>query len=169
MNIRTNGQMSKHLLALGYDFLKIHVELPEELEKISRLEFLTGNDCTLLQGLYGHQMTPEFETDIQKCEWEYSENHFHPDEYARTQNEGEFLILALECAKRIAFRLKENFTGKNFRLIISYDETVIEEGETETYGSSTVRFHELRKDCKDFYGFDSLEKFEQDAVMVIDI
>lgn len=168
--VRTNQIMERCLQRLGYDFWTTTVDLPAELEYVVNQEFLTNNDCVILKGLYGHLSNPKFGTDLEKSEWEYNETHFHTDEYLSIlEDEIELLSLGLECAKRLKIRLDQEFSNKGFRILISFNESVKDEkGETEFYGSCTVRFYQIRPTCDGVMRIDDLEKFKTEAVMEIE-
>jgi len=165
--IRTNRLMDDYLLKLGYDFWEKTIELPTDLAKITNSDFLTTNDCVTLKG-FGHRINPKFDNDSGKCEWEYNGTHFHPDNYVDRENEIDFLKLALECSKRIFERLSNRFKNDRFRVIISFCESTIIDGEVDTYGSSTIRFYKIRSVCDEIMYIDNLNDFETDAVLEIE-
>ena len=163
--------MESYLEKLSYDFREAYVELPADLESLINRKFLTENDCITFKGDYNSKHTPIFKTDFEKCQWEYNETHFHPDEYAKQKSdELEFLILALESSKRLERRLVQNFPNKRFRILISFAETQKDnKGEIEFYGASTVRFHQIRNNCENKFRTDNLNEFANDAVLEIEI
>jgi hypothetical protein len=109
------------------------------------------------------------DTSLKKCEWEYAQNHFHPDSYVDTDDQMQYLQLALECGKRLAKRLDAAFPGKNFRIAVSFNETKVSDGEIENYGSSTVRFYQIRQDCENGMRTADLNDFTLDAVLEMEI
>jgi hypothetical protein len=78
------------------------------------------------------------------------------------------LQLALECGKRLAVRLEAEFPDKDFRLIISFNETRVVGNEVEIYGSSTVRFYQIRPDCESKMRIANLDNYKWDAVLEIE-
>ena len=135
--------MDNYLVKLGYDFWNKTIELPTDLAKLINHDFLTTNDCVTLRGC-GFRVNPKFDNSLDKCEWEYFETHFHPDSYVDKENELEFLKLALECGKRLSKRLANRFENDKFRVVLSFSESMIIDGEIDTFGSSTVRFYKKR-------------------------
>jgi hypothetical protein len=161
--------MDSYISKFGYNFLLEKVDLPKELRNIVNSEFLNENDTIILKGLYGHETIPKFDNDIEKCEWEYNETHFHPDMFAKnTDNETIYLKLALEGAKQIMERLTKQFNGRKFKVIVSFSETKTENGEIASYGSSTVRFYQIRSSCEDRMRHPNLDNFREDAVLEIE-
>src|SRR5258708_31470562 len=100
MTLRTNKIMDKYLAKIGYDFWETSIPLPSDLEKIINSDFITDNDCIVLKEVGDITSNPQFDTGLKKSEWEDGETHFHPDAYIHTDNEIEYLKLALECGKR---------------------------------------------------------------------
>ena len=162
--------MNEYLQRLGYDFWKTKVGLPAELEDTLNEGFHASNDCVILKGLYGHNSNPDLKSDLEKCEWEYHETHLHIDDYFQSpDDEISLLSLGLEYAKRIRARLDEEFDGKKFRILLSFSETNKNEiGQVDSYGSCTVRFHQIRPNCDEVMKTDNLEKFQLEAVMEIE-
>ena len=159
--------MDRYLSKIGYDFWEISISLPTDLEKIIQGEFITDNDCIILKSLVQFETNPKFDTNLEKCEFEDFENHFHPDSYTETNNEIEYLKLALKYGKRLAKRIDCELKAENFRVGISFNETTIENGEIEFYGSSTVRFYKVRQDCEEIMRTNNLDNFEKEAVLEI--
>jgi hypothetical protein len=168
--VRTNHVMERYLQRLGYDFWTKRVDLPTELEEIIYQDFLTNNDCIILKALYDHDSNPGLKSDLEKCEWESNETHFHIDDYVQNpDDEIEYLSIGLECAKRLQKRFDQEFADKKFRILISFNETVKDEnGYVDFYGSCTVRFHQVRLNCDDVMRADDMEKFKVEAVMEIE-
>lgn len=162
--------MEGYLDKMAINFPETSVELPNELEQTISEEFIIENDCITLRGLCGNEQNPKLETDLEKCEWEYNETHFHPDEYSQEgADESEFLLFALESSRRIAQRLKTDFPFKNFRISVSFSETEKDDlGSIESYGSSTVRFHQIRNSCEKQMRTVNLNDFRYDAVLEIE-
>lgn len=165
--------MDGYLEKLGYDFLDKTIDLPAELEAIINLEFLTDNDCIILKSWYGHDENPALGTDLEKSIWEDDETHFHPDAYVpEGSDEIEYLACALECAKRLMLRLQKEFPSRPFRISVSFDETTYETedpNEINSYGSSTVRFHQIRPTTEYTMYTDDLNDFKLNAVLEIEI
>ena len=168
MTIRTNKIMDKYLSKIGYNFWETSLSLPVGLEKIVQSEFITDNDCIILKSVAQIETNPKFDTNLEKCEFEDFENHFHPDSYIETNNEIDYLKLALECGKRLAKRIDSELKTDNFRVGISFSETTVENGEIEFYGSSTVRFYKVREDCEEIMRTSNLDDFESEAVLEIE-
>lgn len=166
--IRTNKIMDEYLSKIGYNFWDTSIFLPAGLSKKIQSEFVKDNDCVVLKE---DEITsnPKFDTNIKKCEWEWFETHFHPDSYIETDDEIEYLKLALECSKQLAKRLDAEFKDKNFRLSVSFSETVKTENKIEFYGSSTVRFYQIRQECEDIMRTEDLNAFKLEAVLDIEI
>jgi len=160
--------MDSYISSLGYDFLSKDIELPLTLQKIVYSEFITENDIIVLGEVHGSG-NPSYENDLKKCEFEYNETHFHPDAFADKGNgEIEYLKLALECAKRLIGRLDKNFKDKKFRVLVSFSETEIKDGEIESYGSSTVRFYQIRSSCERIMRMEDLNSFKIEAILEIE-
>jgi hypothetical protein len=161
--------MDAYLSELGYDFLKRRVDLPEHLEDLIQRDFLIENDCLILKDENENSSNPIFEQDLEKCEWEDHHNHFHPDfAYVDTKDELDYLKAALECGKRLAHRFSQELPHHRIRLLISFSETTEENGETEVYGSSTVRFYQIRPACEERMRLEDLETFESEAILEIE-
>ena len=161
--------METYLNKLGYDFLTIRIKLPRKLEKIIESQFILHNDCIIINGLYGHTENPNLETDLEKCEWEYNETHFHVDMYYKNKKEEiEYLKLALECAKRISDKLNNEFENRKFRITVSFSETLIKDEEIEFYGSGVVRFNQIRTSCENAMRIADLNDYKLDAVLEIE-
>lgn len=169
--IRTNRLMSDYLKKISFNFEDENTNLPFELGKIINGDFLTENECIILKDIYKNNSNPKFEKDLAKCEWEYSENHFHPDDYIdNISSELDYLYFALCCSKELAKRLSLNFPNINFRIIVSFCETQTDKnGEVEYYGSSTVRFYKIRPECESKMKTSNLDDFEQDAILEIEL
>lgn len=163
-SIRTNKNMDLYLEKLAYDFGDNKIDLPVELEKIVKSNFLTTNDCVTLNG-FGHRINPRFDNAFEKCDWEYNETHFHPDNFAKGDNEMEYLKLALECGKRLSYRLSKQFKNDKFRIQISFMETQWIKGEIDAYGSSTVRFYKIRPEAENGIYIMDLDVYEGNAVL----
>ena len=168
MTVRTNQLMDKYLSRIDYNFWDKTITLPKDLERIVDSEFIIDNDCIVLKEVGNIKANPQFDTNLKKCEWEDFETHFHPDSYIDTENEFEYLKLALECGKRLTRRFEKEFKDKNFRLLISFSETEIIDGEIESYGSSTVRFYQIRQDCENIMKSENLDDFKFEAVLEIE-
>jgi hypothetical protein len=85
-----------------------------------------------------------------------------------SQNELIYLKYALVSAKRLYNRLEKDFKEKKFRIIVSFYETVILNDEIETYGSSTVRFYQIRDTCDHNIRTEDLECFKSDAILELE-
>lgn len=161
--------MDGYLAKFKYDVWKTDLRLPGQLLKGIESEFLVDNDCVTLKGFSNNHPPPLFKTDLEKCEWEYNETHFHSDMFIEIpSNEIEYLQIAIESGKRLATRLRSIFKEQNFRVIISFYETEKINDEVEIYGSSTVRFYQIRPGCEEIMRCQDLNDFAQDAVMEIE-
>jgi len=163
--------MEGYLYKMAIRYPEASIELPAELEQTISNEFITENDCIILKGLGGNEQNPKFESDLEKCEWEYNETHFHPDEYsAKNADELDFLLFALESSKRLAHRLQEQFPTKAFRIVASFCETHKDHlGRVESYGSSTVRFYQIRRSYENRMRSHDISEFQLDAISEIEI
>lgn len=168
MTVRTNQLMDKYLSRIEYNFWDKTITLPKDLVRIIKSEFITNNDCIVLKTDGNTVTNPKLKTSLEKCEYEDFDTHFHPDLYIDTDNEIEYLKLALECGKRLIRRFETDFQDKNIRLLISFRETEIIDGEIESYGNSTVRFYQIRQDCEHIMRTDDLNSFENDAILEIE-
>jgi hypothetical protein len=160
--------MDEYLSKIGYNFWETSISLPAGLETIVKSEFVIDHDCVVLKEVGNITNNPTLETALMKCEWEDFATHFHPDSFIDNVDEIEYLKLALESGKRLAKRLEAEFPSKTFRLTISFSETKIENGEIETYGSSAVRFYQIREDCEDIMRITNIDDFKLDAVLEIE-
>lgn len=163
--------MKSYLEKVSFDFQGDPIKLPSDLENLINRKFLNENDCITLRGLYENERNPKFESDLEKCKWEFDETHFHPDEFLKDQsNELEFLRVALESIKTLKTRLNQSFPEKKFRICLSFSETQKDDkGDIEFYGSSTVRFYQIRNSCEDKIRVDNLNEYKLDAVLEIEI
>ena len=168
MTVRNNQLMDKYLSRIDYNFWDKTITLPKDLILFVDSEFVTNNDCIVLKEVGNIETNPKLKTSLEKCEYEDSETHFHPDSYVDTEDEIEYLKLALECGKRLTKRFETEFQDKNFRLIISFSETEITDGEIESYGTSTVRFYQIRQDCEHIMRTDDLNSFEINTLLEIE-
>jgi hypothetical protein len=166
-SIRTNKNMDLYLEKLGYDFGDNKINLPVDLEKIVNSNFLSTNECVTLNG-FGHKINPRFDTAFEKCEWEYNETHFHPDSFAQSDDEIEYLKLALECGKRLSRRLAKRFKNDKFRIQISFIESQCKNVEIDIYASSTVRFYKIRSEAESDIYVDNLDVYEVGAVLELE-
>lgn len=144
--------------------------IPKELKALLNQNFLRENGCTTIEGHYGHNKIPSFSTSTEKSIWEDNETHFHPDAfYGAVEDEIIYLKSALVCAKKLYKRLSMNFPRKRFRITVSFNETKKDsQGQIETYGSSTVRFYQIRKDAEQTMRIDDLEGSKGEALMEIE-
>jgi hypothetical protein len=162
MKVRANKAMDRYLKELGYDFLNVSYSLPSDLKKIVQSDFVTNNDCIIISGQYAISSNPKLNAELEKCEWENNETHFHTDWNASqyTNDELEYLKLALECAKVLAIRLTENVPDKKFRILVSFSETTYDiNNEIDSYGSGTVRFYQIRENAESTFRTEDLNDF----------
>jgi len=169
MQLRSNQLMTRYLDALGYDFQTHTRALPEHLEGLLDCDYLPDLDRVVLTKLNGDNKIPPLNTDLEKCEWEYNETHFHPDAYAsRGAKELEYLELALESAKRLAEDIQKRFSSMRFRIQVAFSETEKNGQEIEFYGSSTVRLYRIRPACEDIMRNGDLDEFKTEALLEIE-
>ena len=126
MIIRTNKKMDAYLNDLNFDIKKSSYFLTPELTNLIQADFIDNNDCITLKSVAGHSQNTLFKTSVEKCEWEYNETHFHPDWSAigDKESEVEYLKTALECGQRLAKRVKSAYPDKNFRVVVSFSESI---------------------------------------------
>ena len=157
--------MEKYISLIGYNFLEKDVSLPKDLKNVVDSDFLVHNDCVLLQALC--TTVPEGLNDVQKCEYEDSENHFHPDSYVDSSDDDfQALKYALECGRHLASRLGKEFGAeRRFRIQISFSRKI----EIDDYTSSTVRFYQVRSECEEIMRVSDLDRFQLDAVIEFEI
>lgn len=169
MQVRQNEIMFEYLKEIKYDFDIQKVVLSVDLEKIVNSEFKEENDCILLSGVNMNILKPVLDSDFEKCLFEYNETHFHPDSYSiKSAGELNYLVLALDSGKRLIQRFKNEYGKRRFKIIISFSETKRDsDNRIESYGSSTVRFHQIRSRCDTVIG--DLNSFNSEAIMEIEI
>ncbi len=159
--------MERTLGQRGHDFLKENVTLPTELKKILDSGFRNEQDCILLKDFdyFGPGL---LDSDLKKTEYEEFLNDIHIDNYVSDPaDEFEYLKVGLETAKQINNGLKR-VNQTNFRIIVSFNETVHAGQEIETYGGCVVRFYMVRPSCDDKFKPNNLDKFETEGVLVIE-
>lgn len=170
MTIRTNKAMEEYLIKTGTGILNKTIDLPLELEKILKSEFIIDNDCIILAGIHSIKQNPNLKTDIEKCEWEYQKNNFHPIDFIEyPRNELEYLTVALECSKRLSNRLNIEFQNKKFRILVSFNETKKEGEKVAQFGGSNVSFYQIRDGCDNKMRIDNLEDLKSEAILEMEI
>ncbi|QHT67085.1 hypothetical protein GXP67_10710 [Rhodocytophaga rosea] len=163
MNIESNSLMNSYLECTKYKFESINIELPEEFEKGFRSE----QGCILLKDFH-YFGAIELDTDYKKCEYEVFLNDIHVDDYFKCiESELEYLLIGLTIAKRLHKELNTDFEG-NFRIIISFNETIYSGEDIDTYGGCVVKFHKIRPSTDEKFKFSDLEDFKSEAVMIIE-
>lgn len=169
MKVQCNSIMNAYLDTIGYDFLMEKRALPRDLDECLEFDYLSDLDILVLTNVNVNISTPtSFTSDLQRSQWEYDKTHFHPDEFASTDtDEIKYLVLALECARRLAEELQFRFDDMSFKISVSFYETVKTADEIEFYGSSTVRVIRNRLSCEDAMARD-LEAFKLEAMLEID-
>lgn len=170
MRIRTNRIMDAYLNELNFDFETSTYPITEELSNIIQADFIDNNDSITLKSIAGHIQNPLFKTSLEKSEWEYNETHFHPDwsVMGYKEEEKEYLKAALECGKQLVWRLRDCYPDKHFRVVISFCETTYDGKAVDFYGSSTVRFYQIRPEVETIMRIDDLNYYQADAVMDIE-
>ncbi len=158
--------MNKYLDLLGFDFEKSRFELPKKLKQLIYSEFQKECDCIYLS-VYVNILPVGLSSDFEKCTFEY-DNHFHINDFGKTKNEKDYLKWAIEGGRQLGERLKNTFPEKSFRILISFSETSVREGEVEDYCSCTVRFYEIRPNVDDIFRVKNLELFLSEAVMELE-
>ncbi len=170
MTIRTNKKMEDYLIKTGTGIFNKTIDLPLELEKIVKSEFITKSDCIILQGIHNLKEIPELKTSIERCEFEYRENIIHPIDFIENpRSELEYLTLALECGKRLSNRLTNEFKEDTFRVIITFNETAKAMEKVIQFGGSSVSFYKIRKNCDDNMLVEDLEDFKLEAILEMEI
>lgn len=158
--------MDQYLAKLGYDFLATAVALPAALETLITADFLLENDCVVLTRPHDPARVPLLESDLAKCEWEDGQTHFHPSACTtELDDELTYLTLALESGKRLMSRFTAELPQHRFRLTISFSETFRQNDEIEFFGSSTVRFYQIRSGGESTMRVDDLNRFKTEAVL----
>ena len=159
--------MKLYLNQTKINFESIDTELPKPLEKLIVAGFRTEQGCILLK--YFQYFGPgELDTDFKKCEYENLLNDIHIDDYFKCiDSELEYLLLGLKLAKRLHKELNTRFVG-NFKIIVSFCETTYSGKEIDVFGGCVVKFHKIRPSADEYYNFLNLDRFESDAVMVIE-
>lgn len=113
----------------------------------------------------GQDNNPLFETDFEKCDWEYNETHIHIDDFVDSENELDYLKFGLEYGKRIAEKLSNQFRKDKFRIVVSFSETKKVNGQIELYGSCTVRFYKIRPNAESQMYIQDLNSYKLEAVL----
>jgi hypothetical protein len=167
MKIGTNKIMDRTLGQRGHDFIHQAVILPSELEGLIDSGFRDEKDCILLKHI-DYFGTGIADSDFKKTEYENFENHIHVGDYTSDiTDEFEYLRVGLEFAKRIYKRLNGTYHNQ-FRMTVSFSETTYAGQEIETYASCVVRFFMIRPSCDAKFRVDDLDKYETEAVLVIE-
>ena len=158
--------MTRTLEQSGHDFTKQTVTLPTELKKLIDSGFRDEQDCILLKD-FQYFGPGELDSDQKKTEYEIFLNDIHIDDYVSDpSDEVEYLKVGLEFGKRIYERLKEDYR-RDFRITISFSETVHVGQEIEIFGGCVVKFHKVRPYCDNSFRVDDLDKFEAEGVLVL--
>ncbi|HET6245260.1 MAG: hypothetical protein H0V01_11635 [Bacteroidetes bacterium] len=170
MIFKTNKEMEDYLLQTGSGILNKTVDLPIELEKILKSDFTTNNDCIILQGTPNVHERINLISDGEKCALEFQENSIHPlDFIEHPRSELEYLTLAIECGKRLANRLTNEFKEKKFKIIVSFNETKKENEKIIQIGGSSVSFYQIRDKCKNKILFENKKEYVSEALLEINI
>jgi hypothetical protein len=167
MKVRTNKIIERILGQKGHDFTKQTMKLPTDLQKLVDAGFRNEQDCILLKDFqyFGPGL---LDSDLKKTEYEDFLNDIHIDNYvSNPADEFDYLKVGLEFGKRIYLKLKEE-QPSDFRITISYSETIYVGQEIETYGGCVVKFHMIRPSCDDKFRVDNLDNFEHEGVLVME-
>ena len=159
--------MDRLLSQSAHDFTTSTTTLPADLQKIVHAGFREEQDCILLKD--SDYFGPGFlDSDFEKTEYEDFLNDIHIDNYITAPgDEFEYLKAGLEFAKKLYLKLKED-NRTSFRIIISFNETTYKENEIEIHGGCVVKFHMIRPSCDDKFEMADLDKFELDAMMLME-
>jgi hypothetical protein len=167
MSYRANNKMNSLLNGLGYDFKRKLIDLPKPLIDFLNSPIVISNGCILIRQLC--EKAPDNLSDLAKSEYEYSENHFHPDSFVDDELEDlDHLKLGLECLKLLASRLGKEFSNLRFRIFLSYSQTEKTNNEIDVYASSTLRFYQIRREIVNVMGIEDLDAFKSEAVLEIE-
>jgi hypothetical protein len=168
MIVRTNKLMEKYLGLIGSGLGSITFPLTDEVKQIVFSDFEDSNDCITCKKLVS--FNPYFDNDTDKCWWEYDETHFHPDWQLlnETENEIDYLKAAITSAVVLATRLSKKYPDKGFRIFVSFYETDKNDSDSP-YGSSTVRFYQIRENFVGETELRQLDNYKSDAVLEITV
>jgi hypothetical protein len=167
MSYRTNNRMNSFVNELAYDYKVKLIDLPRPLIDFLNSPIVTSNGCFLIAQLC--EKAPSNLSDLARSEFEYSENHFHPDSFVDEQLEDlSHLKLGLECSKLLASRLSQEFSNLRFRILLSYSQTEKASNEIEAYASSTLRFYQIRSVIDSVMRVGDLNAFESESMLEIE-
>ncbi|UYQ94538.1 hypothetical protein MKQ68_05465 [Chitinophaga horti] len=164
MIIRSNNIMEEYLRTLNYDFRTTPYELPEAIASVLDKGFSQHDNTILLTALNEQTTLPVFNDDQERMDFEYTNNKFTTDS-PEEDDELDYLRRTLECANRIANKLKEEFPGKIFKVLVFFNETNFESDHMALFASSSVRFYEVKQPD----GENDLESYEGEAVLEIEV
>lgn len=166
MVYRMNKRMKDQLDSMAYDF-KSAQSLPERLQNLMVSPIIIDHECVLLKEIC--EGAPDGLSETEKCEYEWSENHFHPDYFMEDVQYGpEYLKVSLECVRQLIHRL-ELFEGNKFRIVFSYNEDTYEGSEKIIYESSTISFYQCREGTDDLMKLKDLDSLDDTMVCEIEV
>ncbi|MES2543526.1 MAG: hypothetical protein V4548_01480 [Bacteroidota bacterium] len=162
--------MDSYLSKLEYNFWEKSIVLTDGLERLVKCPFLIGKGLVLLD--YGGQFIPENEilSDIDKCEYESFENHFHIDDFVAKRmnfNDIIFLGLGLEFLKQLVIRIKNELPENDFRFILSFGK--VDDPDVYEFGNCVVRFYQIRSASENVFKREDLNTYLQEGVIEIEI
>jgi hypothetical protein len=168
MRVRVNDKMESYLNELKYDFNVKLIDLPQQLLDLLSSPILTINGCVLIEQIC--DVAPDDLSDQMRCEYEYSENHFHPDSFFDEEiGEVDHLKFGLEISRSLVLRLEKEFPASHFRILLSYSTTTRDDyNEIIEYASSTVWLHRIRSGVDELFRQDDLNVFHSEAVLEIE-
>lgn len=156
--------MEEYLRELSYDFRTTPYELPGSIADVLNQGFSQKDGTVLLTAINVQTSWPTFTDDQDRMDFEYTNNKFNTDS-PEEDEELEYLKRALECGNRIANKLKEEFPGKIFKVLVFFNETNFESEHIALFAASSVRFYEVKQPD----GENDLESYQGEAVLEIEV
>ncbi|MEJ1240277.1 hypothetical protein WBG78_19200 [Chryseolinea sp. T2] len=159
--------MSQTLGERDHDFKQQSVTLPDELKELVDSGIAEEQGCVLVKD-FQYSEPGQLDSDLRRTEYEEFINAIHISDYiSEPSEEFEYLKVGLELGKQIYNRLTQQYSS-DFRVTVSFSETVYAGHEIDTYGDCVVKFHKVRPSCEDKFKMDNLEEFETEGVLVIE-
>lgn len=125
--------------------------LPQALVEIIDGGFIIQDDCVFLKSFLQKEMKFEEAHHHDKTGFECFVNHLHIDDFAKS----DFFETGLKFLFLLGKGLKKSFAKRNFRLILSVDES-----------DCNTRFHCIR--ANENWLTDDLDSYKEEGVFVID-